>query len=261
MQNHSSESARLNAIFVEARQKFQKYGRGPRPVNLFDRFQWVMSNVHLLLVDSIQNIYNQADDIPEHQEEAFSLYCYICQQSLHHHHWFEENHAFPMLEPEFKCDVLEEHALFSAAVDRWEEYLEDILGLEKKVVHKGLPPRGKPRATYDPKKMKKCIEDLSGPLFVHLQHEIDWISPDKLRGCGLPLSKLEAAENAANQYFSKEVDSHMLGYWTVRHARPEAYFPGMPWFVKKILMPWVFYWKYRSAWHFAPNFSETDKWY
>jgi hypothetical protein len=73
-----------------------------------------------------------------------------------------------MLEPEFKCDVLEEHAAFSEALHRWEEYLEAILGFEEKLPVRGLPEKGKPRASYDGKKMKKCIEDLSVPLFTHV---------------------------------------------------------------------------------------------
>jgi hypothetical protein len=49
MQAQSSESMRVNAIFVEARQKFQKYGQGPRPEDLFDSFQWTMSNVYVFV--------------------------------------------------------------------------------------------------------------------------------------------------------------------------------------------------------------------
>jgi hypothetical protein len=73
-----------------------------------------------------------------------------------------------MLEPEFKCEVLEEHALFSEAMDRWEEYLEALQGLEKREGGKAVPIKGKQRAPYDGKKMKKYIEDLSGPLFTHV---------------------------------------------------------------------------------------------
>ncbi|PVF94253.1 hypothetical protein CPB86DRAFT_789234 [Serendipita vermifera] len=259
MQTHDSEAQRLHNIFDEARQKFQKYSPGPAPADLFERAQWTMSNAHLLIVDSIQSVYDQADTIRENQQAAFVQYSYICQQSLHHHHWFEETIAFPMLEPEFKCDVLEEHALFSEAMDRWEKYLEELLGLEKGEGGKAVPVKGKARATYDGKRMKKCIEDLSGPLFTHLQHEIDWLAPEKIRACGLPLSKLEQLEASSEHHFQNETDPFTSGVWSVIHARPGSYFPPMPWFVKKILMPWVFCWKFRAAWQFAPRYNKTAK--
>jgi hypothetical protein len=73
-----------------------------------------------------------------------------------------------MVSPEFQCDVLEEHAAFSDAMERWEEYLESLLGLEKNGDGKAVPSKTKPMAVYDGKRMKRCIEDLSEPLFIHV---------------------------------------------------------------------------------------------
>jgi hypothetical protein len=38
-----------------------------------------------------------------------------------------------------------------------------------------------------------------------LRHEIEWLAPENLRACGLPLSKLEARQKATKRHFSFEV--------------------------------------------------------
>ncbi|PVF94250.1 hypothetical protein CPB86DRAFT_818140 [Serendipita vermifera] len=262
MQAKETREQRIHSLCNEAREKFLQYSAGPAPPDLFVRSRWTMSNVHLLLTDSIQSVYDQADTITEAQQDAFIHYTYFCEQAsvtaLHHHHWFEETVAFPMVSPEFTCDVLEEHAAFSEAMERWEEYLESLLGLEKNNERKAVPST-KPKAVYDGKRMKKCIEDLSEPLFVHLMHEIDWLAPDAMRASGLPLSKLERLQEVETHHFSQEVDPFSFGCWIITHLRPGSQFPQMPWLVKKVLLPWVFYWKYRSAWQFAPDYSTTGK--
>lgn len=74
-----------------------------------------------------------------------------------------------MLEPEFKCDVLQEHAAFSKAMDRWATYLESVLGLTRDEKGKARRARGIAKAPYDAQILKKCIEDLVGPLFTHVR--------------------------------------------------------------------------------------------
>jgi len=34
---------------------------------------------------------------------------------------------------------------------------------------------------------------------------------------------------------------------------PHPYFPPFPWFVKTILLPFVFYWEDRHIWRFGPQ--------
>ncbi|CAG8686884.1 6792_t:CDS:2, partial [Acaulospora colombiana] len=267
MQTTETKEQRVYDLCNEARQKFLQYSGGPAPPDLFVQARWSMANVHLLLTDAVQNIYDQAESITEAQQSAFIQYAYFSEQVLHHHHWFEETIAFPIISPEFQCDILEEHAAFSDAMERWEEYLESLLGLEKNKDGKAVPSLNKTKAVYDSKRMKRYIEDMSEPLFVHLMHEIDWLAPENIRTSGLPLSKLERLKE----------DPFTFGCWVVAHGRPELQFPEMPWLGKKVLFPWVFYWKYRSvsgvtllrvqnwslilsqAWQFAPKYPIVEK--
>lgn len=73
-----------------------------------------------------------------------------------------------MVEPEFKCDVLEEHAQFAKAMDHWEAYVTSVLGLSKNKQGKWVPNPSLTKVAYNAQTMKKCIEDLSGPLLVHV---------------------------------------------------------------------------------------------
>lgn len=40
---------------------------------------------------------------------------------------------------------------------------------------------------------------------------------------------------------------HACLVFAVGHTPPYCQFPPMPWFVKKLLVPWVFWWRYRSV--------------
>jgi hypothetical protein len=75
----------------------------------------------------------------------------------------------PMLEPEFKTDVLAEHAAFSKGIHDLEEYVKGVLGVEGgKLYGEIIPAPEKPRLAYDGAKLKKLLEALAGPLFTHV---------------------------------------------------------------------------------------------
>ncbi|PVF94251.1 hypothetical protein CPB86DRAFT_800601 [Serendipita vermifera] len=259
MQTTESKPQRVQFLCNEARGRSLRYTNGPAPPDLFERQRWKMANLHLLLIDSIQGIYDQVDTITEAQQEAFISYSYLCEQALHQYRWLQENVIFPMLSHEFQDHALKGQTSFSEPMERWEGYLESLLALEKTQGGEALPSKTGHKAVYDGNRMKRCIEDLSEPLFVHMKNEIGWLVPQKIRASGLPLGKLKRLKELEADHFCNDVDRFSFGYWLVAHLRPGSQFPEMPWVVKEVLLPWIFYWKYRSAWQFAPKHSYVGK--
>lgn len=74
----------------------------------------------------------------------------------------------PALAPEFQCDAISEHAAFGEGMDRWQAYLASILGLVKNDEGKLIPNPNVTKAPYNAQKMRKCIEDMSTPLLIHV---------------------------------------------------------------------------------------------
>jgi hypothetical protein len=73
-----------------------------------------------------------------------------------------------MMAPEFQCDAVSEHAQFGEGMDRWQAYIASILGLTKNDKGDLVPDPNVTKAPYEAKKMRKCIEDITDPLLIHV---------------------------------------------------------------------------------------------
>jgi len=209
-----------------------------------------------MFVESLQNIYRQAETIPPSEERNFAYFAYIALAMIHQHHHLEETSLFPSLEPEFKTDVLDEHATFSQGIHDIEEYLKSVLGVEGgKLYGQIVPAPEKTRLPYDGAKLKRLLESFATPLFTHLNHEIDWLAPENIRASGVTIEKLQAAYRAEEEHVQNELDPYSIHVHAMGHVPPYCQFPALPWFVKKILIPWVFWWKHRALWKFLPTWS------
>lgn len=128
-----------------------------------------MCGIHNGIVDSLQNAYIRADRVSASEEQAFVKYCFFATQNLEQHHRLEEDHVFPLLEPEFHTDVNQEHAAFSSALTGLEQYIMQVLGIKKG------PKFGMPipdpeivKVAYDAQRLKSHLEALAVPLLLHV---------------------------------------------------------------------------------------------
>ena len=71
------------------------------------------------------------------------------------------------MEPEFTCPAIQEHKTFHDSLEGLKDYLLDVLGLEK-VGHFETKVSGKDRVPYEPAELKRLMEQLVGPLFIHV---------------------------------------------------------------------------------------------
>jgi hypothetical protein len=143
----------------------------------------------------------------------------------------------PMMAPEFTTNVLEEHATFSRPINELDAYLKSILGVEQgKKYGLTIPVAGNAKEKFSAAKIKSLLEDIVDPLFTHvslvrscssnwqlncsanhqLQHEIEWLDPDKIRASGLTSQRLSAIE--------ERTDEHLQ----TRMARPSSLVPCYP---------------------------------
>jgi hypothetical protein len=74
------------------------------------------------------------------------------------------------MEPEFKTDVINEHAAFHDALENLEEYIFGIMGTKQGKKYGDIvrdPTRQKIR--YEAQKFKKLLENLIKPLMTHVR--------------------------------------------------------------------------------------------
>ncbi|KIM25414.1 hypothetical protein M408DRAFT_210589 [Serendipita vermifera MAFF 305830] len=239
--------------FERSRVLFRSLVGRPEPDNLYDRQAWNMGGVHLMLTESMLSVYRQAEGIKPADEAAFAFYALITMGGVHHHHMTEEEKYLPALEPEFKTPIVDEHHLFTGPLHELEEYLQELTGLEPDAAKGQYVPakNPKPKVAYNGRKITEAIERMAEPMFTHLEKEIEYLAGDKLRECGLPLSKLEAWA-VYEKSMIKNFDPWVSLVFVVAHTPRNSQFPPLPPGIRSFLVPWVFWWKHRKSWRFCP---------
>lgn len=228
------------------------------PRDPYEKIRWEMAGVHQFLLDGLHNMYILAETIPTREEQNFGFYCYCAIQNIFHHHHLEETYIFPKLEPEFKTDVLSEHAAFHKALEDINTYILEVLGVDAgKTYGQTVPAPHKQKVPYDGKKLKTYLEALAGPLLTHLQHEIGWLEPEKIRASGVPAERFAEIDANIQRQLKTSYDPHTVFVWAYGHVAPYSYFPDLPWFLVKVLLPWVWYWRHRASWKFFPDYSKS----
>jgi hypothetical protein len=92
-----------------------------------------------------------------------------------------------------------------------------------------------------------------------LKAEIGYLDPAKVRATGLPVEKLEKVNAATEKHLQNEVDPFTYLVHGCLHVPPTmAQFPPIPPLVRKLLVPWVFYWKHKSLWKYVPIYTADD---
>ena len=72
------------------------------------------------------------------------------------------------MEPEFTCPAVQEHKTFHDKLENLENYLLDVLGHEKVGHFETKVSPGKKKVLYESARLKLLMEELAGPLFVHV---------------------------------------------------------------------------------------------
>ncbi|KAF8306971.1 hypothetical protein DL93DRAFT_2171922 [Clavulina sp. PMI_390] len=228
-----------------------KTGAGPRPNDPFVVQAWIMSNVHAFLLTSLRHIYVTAPVIKRSDAPDFIGYalCWVEQVNLHHH--IEDNWSFPYLKAALPTGAIEaEHNALNPPLEAMQEYLLNCLpaGTKWGAFKKTVPATslGNP---FEADKLNSLIDAVATVLVPHFCNEIDYLDAAKLR------SKVGHDElTAMFTMLMSELGKLPKGVFVFEnmHTRSRE-FPPAPWFVTRILLPWVFYWQDRRWWRFAPQ--------
>ncbi|KAG8851911.1 hypothetical protein FRB91_007204 [Serendipita sp. 411] len=253
----TSTSTQFIDMCNKARALFAKYCSEPLPKDPYAKMRWEMAGAHAYLTDALHNIYLWSDKISPSEEQDFAFFCYCAIQNIEHHHHLEETHVFPSMEPEYKTDVLNEHAAFAKGLHDLDSYLLAVMGADKGEKYGQMtkvPNRNK--EAYNGQRIKQLLEAFAFPLFTHLQHEIGWLNPERLRESGLPVSRFAEIETLVQEHIKNEADGPSVVVFAVFHFPPYSQSPQLPWILQKVLVPYVLYWKHRKSWRWLPDYSK-----
>jgi len=76
-----------------------------------------------------------------------------------------------MMEPEFKTDVVEEHATFTGTVHKLDDYLKSVLGVRQGPKNgQVIPDLNIPKEAFSAARIKGFLEEMADPLFTHVRH-------------------------------------------------------------------------------------------
>lgn len=229
----------------------QTSGAGPMPKEPFGGFQWSMAGAHGIILISLKNIYVKASTIKPADVHDFLLYTLYWVAIIEHHHHIEEEWAMDDLKGAVsKETIIHEHDGFRHQIHDFQAYLESCLPAGTKWgPYTDVVAAGTTKREWDSKEAERLIEELVAAFLTHFCDEIGYLDAAKVRTT-LSYEEAEAVNKKLEHYIVKQPPSfHVFSHI----HRPGENFPPMPWFVKHILCPWVFYWPDRYMWRFAPK--------
>jgi len=148
--------------------------------------------------------------------------------------------------------ITAEHESFAAGLKEMEDYLLSTLP-------KGTPwgfgtatVQNEKSNDFDGAKLRSIIDGFVEPLVNHLQMEIQYLEPQKLRDAGITAEDILKTEVVVEKHIKSYPPAGFL-VWGYLHTPRVLEFPPIPKFVKYFLIPWVFYWPNRVYWQFTPK--------
>ncbi|KAJ3986524.1 hypothetical protein F5890DRAFT_1437042 [Lentinula detonsa] len=206
-----------------------------RPALASDRGRWAMAWLHLVIWNSWKSSYFYADKFPEDDLQNYLEYALLSATFLAEHHDAEESALFPALEKKIPGSMEQNEAQHQSFLKPLEELIEyiNLAKAEGKI----------DVATYRGK-----VDPIVAPIMQHLAEELDSLEGSKLLE-HFSESELDAINKATHK--AQQGDTHKMLPFVLQNLPPGSPFPPAPGFVKTLLGPWVFYWKYSQLWKYT----------
>ncbi|KAJ3801910.1 hypothetical protein GGU11DRAFT_767700 [Lentinula aff. detonsa] len=206
-----------------------------RPALASDRGRWAMAWLHLVIWNSWKSSYFYADKFPEVDLQNYLEYALLSATFLAEHHDAEESALFPALEKKIPGSMEQNEAQHQSFLKPLEELIEyiNLAKAEGKI----------DVATYRGK-----VDPIVAPIMQHLAEELDSLEGSKLLE-HFSESELDAINKATHK--AQQGDTHKMLPFVLQNLPPGSPFPPAPGFVKTLLGPWVFYWKYSQLWKYT----------
>ncbi|KDQ13918.1 hypothetical protein BOTBODRAFT_66387 [Botryobasidium botryosum FD-172 SS1] len=228
------------------------YADGPAPSDIFIRQQWEMAGAHAMIANGLISVYEQASSIQKAQAVDFVGYALQWVAAVTHHHDWEETIYYPLYAPKFETSqMVAEHASFTEGLHLMETYLISCLPRGTKWGY-GVITQNEQLETYDSTKLLSIIGSFAEPLVQHLQKELEYLDPAKIKASGLTEDEVRHIDSVSEKHMTSMSPFTFLTYVVLATPKSSG-FPPAPWFVKNVLVPYVFYWYGRAWWKFAPK--------
>jgi hemerythrin-like domain-containing protein len=196
---------------------------------------WQMVNIHTAFKCGFDNMLKHLVSPPADSKELHNLigYCLSWSKSLHSHHDSEEAAVFPFLNTKLDFSrEIEEHKVIHAKLEEMEAYLSESLTAKD------------PNTFFSAEKFRTMLTDLREPLFAHLDGEVSSIQPENLQVFGG--KDLLDMDHRLEEYVKAHDDPFVVLPFLMGHVSPaqKKEWPPFPWVLKKVLIPYVFSWRY-----------------
>jgi len=193
--------------------------------------------VHTTFKLGFERILPLLDNPPTNDLFNFLGYCETWANGLIGHHDGEELIVFPFLQQKIDMSTeIEEHKLIQTN-------LNDILALVRAAQADS--------SKFDAPKLKEIMENIKAPLFQHLDDEITRIAPQNMKV--FEADDIQNMMNKLEEHAHKDDVFKTLPY-ILTHTAPEykSIWPEMPWFVRKVITPYVFALRHSGYWKYSP---------
>lgn len=182
--------------------------------------------------DSMQR-HLHSGSLPTSDSELrnFVGYCWVWTHIINHHNDTEELIFIPWAST--KLDFLKEHEQHEALhgkIDRIHEYLEEALKDVKK---------------FDDRAFSAMLDEVKEPLYTHLDEEVADLAPERMKV--FTAAEIQDFNQRMGDHLRKTDDPSIALCYLKAHMPADVkdqFPPNLPWFVRKLLVPYVFGWKY-----------------
>ncbi|KIK64148.1 hypothetical protein GYMLUDRAFT_161573 [Collybiopsis luxurians FD-317 M1] len=214
-------------------ERMQAAATPERPALSSDRGRWAMAWFHLVIWNSWKSAYFYADKFPEGDFQHYSEYALLAATCLMEHHEAEEAALFPALEKKIKGSMEQNEAQHQAFLKQLQDIIEYIRSTQISAVK------------FDATTYRAKVDVILEPIMQHLSDELDSLEGPKLLE-HFSESELDAINKSVHK--AQQGDNHKMLPFILQNLPPGSPFPPAPGFVRTLLGPWVFYWKYSQLW-------------
>ncbi|KAJ7634743.1 hypothetical protein FB45DRAFT_909731 [Roridomyces roridus] len=208
------------------------------PTDPYEAMQYNMRNTHETYRLGFRTIIRHLDKPPMDDLDNFLGYVRAWANSIVEHHDSEEESLFLFLNT--KLDFSEEIAQHVVVANGLTEILKYV---DESVAN---------HAVFDAAKLKNMMETLEGPLFEHLDQEVEDLAPAKMKV--FTTEEISKAGKDLMVYIRAHSDKYTTLPYLRTHTPPELkeVWPPFPWFVKRVVVPWFLAPKHAGYWKYAP---------
>ncbi|KAJ7126069.1 hypothetical protein C8R44DRAFT_874446 [Mycena epipterygia] len=208
------------------------------PTDPFMSMQYNMANTHDTYKLGYKTIIPHLDKPPLDDLDNFLGYCRAWASSIVGHHDSEEEVLFPFLSQKLDfASELEQHVVVAEGLTNIIKYIDQSLA---------------DHSAFDSAKLKDMMETLAGPLFEHLDEEVEDLAPEKMKV--FTPEEISKAGKDLMVYIRAHSEKYITLPFMRCHTPPELkeIWPPFPWVVKRLVVPWILAPKHAGYWKYAP---------